>query len=134
MKKTVLLLLLPFATAAFAGSAAAKSEKEEVCPRSMLNDVDRIDYDCFRSFEIDLEKEINKKYQQLFDRVAKKDRKLHGLPKSYFLEVRKKWEAYKDVLCDDPTVTTDLKTPADWYMYKCSIEQSQYHLKSLDRF
>lgn len=133
MKKTVLLLLLPFATVACAASAPV-SEIEELCPASMLNDIETVDYECLGIFDMDFDNKVNKKYQQLLQQAAKKDPDLHGLSPAYFKEIRKKWQAYKDVLCDDPTVTTDLRTPADWYIRKCKIEQSQYHLKSLDRF
>ncbi|KZC78352.1 putative lipoprotein [Neisseria flavescens] len=56
------------------------------------------------------------------------------MSKQYFASVRSKWEAYQDELCYDPTVTTDLKTPADRIHTLCAIEQTQLHLKALERF
>ncbi len=135
MKKTVFLLLLSFtAAAAFADSVAASPVKTGSCSRYSLSDLDRMSYDCLGVFDSNLDSEVNEQYQRLLKRAEKKDPKLHGLSPAYFKEIRKKWQAYKDVLCDDPTVTTDLKTSADWYIQKCRIEQAQYHLKSLQRF
>ena len=85
-------------------------------------------------FRSDFEIALNKKYEDLFRRAAAKDQKLHGMTKQYFTSIRSKWEAYQDELCYDPTVTTDLKTPADRIHTLCAIEQTQLHLKSLERF
>lgn len=106
---------------------ALKLQKEKnLCPE--------IDDDCLRLTSREFEGKLNTKYKDLFRRAATKDKKLHGLSKQYFTSVRSKWEAYRDELCDDPTVTTDLKSPADRVFYMCYIEQTQHHLKALERF
>ena len=110
---------------------ALKPQKEKnLCPEP----VDQMDEDCLRLTLLDFEIALNKKYEDLFRRAATKDQKLHGMTKQYFTSIRSKWEAYKEELCDDPTVTTDLKTPADRIHTLCAIEQTQLHLKALERF
>ena len=80
------------------------------------------------------ENKLDMKYKDLFRRAATKDSKLHGLSKQYFINVRSKWKAYKEELCSDPTITTDLKTPSDKILYLCDVQQTQHHLKALERF
>ena len=89
---------------------ALKPQKEKnLCPEP----VDQMDEDCLRLTLLDFEIALNKKYEDLFRRAAAKDQKLHGMTKQYFASIRSKWKAYQDELCYDPTVTPDLKTPAD---------------------
>ena len=135
----ILPLLAVMASAACVGATgssekatnALKPQKEKnLCPEP----VDQMDEDCLRLTLLDFEIALNKKYEDLFRRAATKDQKLHGLTKQYLTSIRSKWEAYRDELCDDPTVTTDLKSPADRVFYMCYIEQTQHHLKSLERF
>ncbi|MGN7085956.1 hypothetical protein ACTHSP_17875, partial [Neisseria sp. P0001.S005] len=110
---------------------ALKPQKEKnLCPEP----VEEMGDDCLRLTLLDFEIALNKKYEDLFRRAATKDQKLHGMTKQYFTSIRSKWEAYKEELCDDPTVTTDLKTPADRIHTLCAIEQTQLHLKALERF
>ena len=110
---------------------ALKPQKEKnLCPEP----VDQMDEDCLRLTLLDFEIALDKKYEDLFRRATAKDQKLHGLTKQYFASIRSKWEAYQDELCYDPTVTTDLKTPADRIHTLCAIEQTQLHLKALERF
>lgn len=135
----ILPLLAIMTSAACVGAAgssdkaanALKPQKENnLCPEP----VDQMDEDCLRLTLLDFEIALNKKYEDLFRRAAAKDQKLHGLTKQYFASIRSKWEAYRDELCYDPTVTTDLKTPADRIHTLCAIEQTQLHLKALERF
>ena len=135
----ILPLLAVMASAACVGATgssekatnALKPQKEKnLCPEP----VDQMDEDCLRLTLLDFEIALNKKYEDLFRRAAAKDQKLHGLTKQYFASIRSKWEAYQDELCYDPTVTTDLKTPADRIHTLCAIEQTQLHLKALERF
>ena len=135
----ILPLLAVMASATCVGAAgssgkaanAVKSKQEKnLCPEP----VDQMDEDCLRLTLLDFEIALDKKYEDLFRRAAAKDQKLHGLTKQYFTSIRSKWEAYQDELCYDPTVTTDLKTPADRIHTLCAIEQTQLHLKSLERF
>ena len=135
----ILPLLAVMASAACVGAAgssdkaanAVKPKQEKnLCPEP----VDQMDEDCLRLTLLDFEIALNKKYEDLFRRAATKDQKLHGMTKQYFTSIRSKWEAYKEELCDDPTVTTDLKTPADRIHTLCAIEQTQLHLKALERF
>ncbi len=100
----------------------------------MLENIEEVDYDCLDILDGRLEKEVDEQYKILYQRVKNKDTALHGLPASYFNKVRKTWGEYKEQLCSDPTNDTDLKSAADWYILKCSIEQSQAHLKALKRF
>ena len=110
---------------------ALKPQKEKnLCPEP----VDQMDEDCLRLTLLDFEIALNKKYEDLFRRAAAKDQKLHGMTKQYFASIRSKWKAYQDELCYDPPVTTDLKTPADRMHTLCAIEQTQLHLKALERF
>ena len=135
-----ILPLLAIMTSAACVSAAGPSEKaaNAVKPKQEKNlcpePVDQMDEDCLRLTLLDFEIALDKKYEDLFRRAVAKDRKLHGLSKQYFASVRSKWEAYQDELCYDPTVTTDLKTPADRIHTLCAIEQTQLHLKALERF
>ena len=108
----------------------AKQQNRAICPEP----VNLMSDDCLSITLGEFEDKLKKKYEELFRRAVAKDRKLHGLSKQYFTSVRSKWEAYRDELCDDPTVTTDLKSPADRVFYMCYIEQTQHHLKSLERF
>ena len=135
----ILPLLAVMASATCVGAAgssgkaanAVKSKQEKnLCPEP----VDQMDEDCLRLTLLDFEIALDKKYEDLFRRAAAKDQKLHGLTKQYFTSIRSKWEAYQDELCYDPTVTTDLKTPADRIHTLCAIEQTQLHLKALERF
>ena len=135
----ILPLLAIMTSAACVGAAgpsekaanALKPQKEKnLCPEP----VEEMGDDCLRLTLLDFEIALNKKYEDLFRRAATKDQKLHGMTKQYFTSIRSKWEAYKEELCDDPTVTTDLKTPADRIHTLCAIEQTQLHLKSLERF
>ncbi|WP_070616044.1 hypothetical protein, partial [Neisseria sp. HMSC070A01] len=96
--------------------------------------VDQMDEDCLRLTLLDFEIALDKKYEDLFRRATAKDQKLHGLTKQYFASIRSKWKAYKEELCSDPTITTDLKTPSDKILYLCDVQQTQYHLKALERF
>ena len=135
-----ILPLLAIMTSAVCVGAAGPSEKaanalkpqkeKNLCPEP----VDQMDEDCLRLTLLDFEIALNKKYEDLFRRAATKDSKLHGLSKQYFTSIRSKWKAYQDELCYDPTVTTDLKTPADRIHTLCAIEQTQLHLKALERF
>ena len=135
----ILPLLAVMASAACIGATgssekatnALKPQKENnLCPEP----VEEMGDDCLRLTLLDFEITLNKKYEDLFRRAAAKDRKLHGMTKQYFTSIRSKWEAYQDELCYDPTVTTDLKTPADRIHTLCAIEQTQLHLKALERF
>ena len=110
---------------------ALKPQKEKnLCPEP----VDQMDEDCLEITLLKLENKLDMKYKDLFRRAAAKDQKLHGMTKQYFASIRSKWKAYQDELCYDPTVTTDLKTPADRIHTLCAIEQTQLHLKALERF
>ena len=135
-----ILPLLAIMTSAACVSAAGPSEKaaNAVKPKQEKNlcpePVDQMDEDCLEITLLKLENKLDMKYKDLFRRAVTKDRKLHGLSKQYFASVRSKWEAYKEELCDDPTVTTDLKTPADRIYSLCAIEQTKLHLKALERF
>ena len=113
-----------------AADAVKPKQEKNLCPEP----IDQMDEDCLRLTSREFEGKLNTKHKDLFRRAATKDKKLHGLSKQYFTSVRSKWEAYRDELCDDPTVTTDLKSPADRVFYMCYIEQTQHHLKSLERF
>ena len=113
-----------------AANAVKPKQEKNLCPEP----VDQMDEDCLRLTSREFEGKLNTKYKDLFRRAATKDKKLHGLSKQYFASVRSKWEAYRNELCDDPTVTTDLKLPADRVFYICYIKQIQHHLKSLERF
>ena len=135
----ILLLLAVMASAACVGATgssekatnALKPQKENnLCPEP----VDQMDEDCLEITLLKLENKLDMKYKDLFRRAATKDQKLHGMTKQYFASIRSKWEAYQDELCYDPTVTTDLKTPADRIHTLCAIEQTQLHLKALERF
>lgn len=110
------------------------THNKDVCPKSMLENIEEVDYDCLDILDMRLEKEIDEEYKLLYQRVKNEDIALHALPASYFTKIRKTWEEYKDQLCSDPTNDTDLKSAADWYILKCRIEQSQAHLKALKRF
>ena len=68
-----------------------------------------MDEDCLGLTLLDFEIALDKKYEDLFRRATAKDQKLHGLTKQYFASIRSKWKAYKEELCSDPTITTDLK-------------------------
>ncbi|OHR47683.1 hypothetical protein HMPREF2753_04330, partial [Neisseria sp. HMSC071C03] len=105
-------------------------QEKNLCPEP----VDQMDEDCLEITLLKLENKLDMKYKDLFRRAAAKDQKLHGMTKQYFTSIRSKWEAYQDELCYDPTVTTDLKTPADRIHTLCAIEQTQLHLKALERF
>ena len=135
----ILPLLAVMASAACVGAAGASEkaanavkpkQEKNLCPEP----VDQMDEDCLEITLLKLENKLDMKYKDLFRRAATKDRKLHGMTKQYFTSIRSKWEAYQDELCYDPTVTTDLKTPADRIHTLCAIEQTQLHLKSLERF
>ena len=135
----ILPLLAVMASAACVGATgssekatnALKPQKENnLCPEP----VDQMDEDCLEITLLKLENKLDMKYKDLFRRAATKDQKLHGMTKQYFASIRSKWEAYQDELCYDPTVTTDLKTPADRIHTLCAIEQTQLHLKALERF
>ena len=135
----ILPLLAVMASAACVGAAglsekaanAVKPKQEKnLCPEP----VDQMDEDCLEITLLKLENKLDMKYKDLFRRAATKDQKLHGMTKQYFASIRSKWEAYQDELCYDPTVTTDLKTPADRIHTLCAIEQTQLHLKALERF
>ena len=135
-----ILPLLAIMTSAACVGAAGSSEKaanalkpqkeKNLCPEP----VDQMDEDCLEITLLKLENKLDMKYKDLFRRAATKDLKLHGMTKQYFASIRSKWEAYQDELCYDPTVTTDLKTPADRIHTLCAIEQTQLHLKALERF
>ena len=135
-----ILPLLAIMTSAACVGAAGPSEKaaNALKPQKEKNlypePVEEMGDDCLRLTLLDFEIALNKKYEDLFRRAATKDQKLHGMTKQYFTSIRSKWEAYKEELCDDPTVTTDLKTPADRIHTLCAIEQTQLHLKALERF
>ena len=135
----ILPLLAVMASAACVGATgssekatnALKPQKEKnLCPEP----VDQMDEDCLEITLLKLENKLDMKYKDLFRRAATKDQKLHGMTKQYFTSIRSKWKAYQDELCYDPTVTTDLKTPADRIHTLCAIEQTQLHLKALERF
>ena len=113
-----------------AANAVKPKQEKNLCPEP----VDQMDEDCLRLTLLDFEIALDKKYEDLFRRATAKDQKLHGLTKQYFASIRSKREAYQDELCYDPTVTTDLKTPADRIHTLCAIEQTQLHLKALERF
>ena len=114
-----------------AANAVKPKQEKNLCP---AEPVDQMDEDCLEITLLKLENKLDMKYKDLFRRAAAKDRKLHGMTKQYFTSIRSKWEAYQDELCYDPTVTTDLKTPADRIHTLCAIEQTQLHLKALERF
>ncbi|HFC8511004.1 TPA: lysozyme inhibitor LprI family protein [Neisseria subflava] len=135
----ILPLLAVMASTACVGAAGssdktnekdAKQQNRAICPEP----VNLMSDDCLSITLGEFEDKLKKKYEELFRRAVAKDRKLHGLSKQYFASVRSKWEAYKEELCDDPTVTTDLKTPADRIYSLCAIEQTKLHLKALERF
>ena len=111
-------------------NAVKPKQEKNLCPEP----VDQMDEDCLEITLLKLENKLEMKYKDLFRRAATKDQKLHGMTKQYFTSIRSKWEAYKEELCDDPTVTTDLKTPADRIYSLCAIEQTKLHLKALERF
>ena len=113
-----------------AANAVKPKQEKNLCPEP----VDQMDEDCLEITLLKLENKLDMKYKDLFRRAATKDQKLHGMTKQYFTSIRSKWEAYKEELCDDPTVTTDLKTPADRIYSLCAIEQTKLHLKALERF
>ncbi|KZC84091.1 putative lipoprotein [Neisseria flavescens] len=113
-----------------AANAVKPKQEKNLCPEP----VDQMDEDCLEITLLKLENKLDMKYKDLFRRAATKDQKLHGMTKQYFTSIRSKWEAYQDELCYDPTVTTDLKTPADRIHTLCAIEQTQLHLKALERF
>lgn len=120
-----------------AGSCFAQENiehKKEVCPKSALENIENVSYDCLDVWDSRLEKKIDEKYKIIYRRVKQKDMALHALPSSYFIKVRKTWNAYREQLCSDPTNNTDLKSASDWYILQCRIEQSQAHLKALERF
>ena len=135
----ILPLLAVMASAACVGAAgssgkaanAVKPKQEKnLCPEP----VDQMDEDCLEITLLKLENKLDMKYKDLFRRAAAKDRKLHGMTKQYFTSIRSKWKAYKEELCSDPTITTDLKIPSDKILYLCDVQQTQYHLKALERF
>ena len=113
-----------------AANAVKPKQEKNLCPEP----VDQMDEDCLEITLLKLENKLEMKYKDLFRRAATKDQKLHGMTKQYFTSIRSKWKAYQDELCYDPTVTTDLKTPADRIHTLCAIEQTQLHLKALERF
>ena len=113
-----------------AANAVKPKQEKNLCPEP----VDQMDEDCLRFTLLDFEIALDKKYEDLFRRATAKDQKLHGLTKQYFASIRSKWKAYKEELCSDPTITTDLKTPSDKILYLCDVQQTQYHLKALERF
>ena len=113
-----------------AANAVKPKQEKNLCPEP----VDQMDEDCLRLTLLDFEIALDKKYEDLFRRATAKDQKLHGLTKQYFASIRSKWKAYKEELCSDPTITTDLKTPSDKILYLCDVQQTQYHLKALERF
>ena len=113
-----------------AANAVKPQQEKNLCPEP----VDQMDEDCLRLTLLDFEIALDKKYEDLFRRATAKDQKLHGLTKQYFASIRSKWKAYKEELCSDPTITTDLKTPSDKILYLCDVQQTQYHLKALERF
>ena len=120
-----------------AGSCFAQENiehKKESCPKSALENIENVSYDCLDVWDSRLEKKIDEKYKIIYRRVKQKDMALHALPSSYFIKVRKTWNAYREQLCSDPTNNTDLKSASDWYILPCRIEQSQAHLKALERF
>ena len=139
-KTRYILPLLAIMTSAACVGAAGPSEKaaNAVKPKQEKNlcpePVDQMDEDCLDITLLKLENKLDMKYKDLFRRAATKDQKLHGMTKQYFTSIRSKWKAYQDELCYDPTVTTDLKSPADRDFYMCYIEQTQHHLKALERF
>ena len=135
----ILPLLAVMASAACVGAAgssdkaanAVKPKQEKnLCPEP----VDQMDEDCLEITLLKLENKLDMKYKDLFRRAASKDSKLQWLVQQYFINVRSKWKAYKEELCSDPTITTDLKTPSDKILYLCDVQQTQYHLKALERF
>ena len=135
----ILPLLAVMASAACVGAAGSSDKAANaVKPKQEKNlgpePVDQMDEDCLRLTLLDFEIALDKKYEDLFRRATAKDQKLHGLTKQYLTSIRSKWKAYQDELCYDPTVTTDLKTPADRIHTLCAIEQTQLHLKALERF
>ena len=108
-----------------AGSCFAQENiehKKESCPKSALENIENVSYDCLDVWDSRLEKKIDEKYKIIYRRVKQKDMALHALP------------AYREQLCSDPTNNTDLKSASDWYILQCRIEQSQAHLKALERF
>ena len=113
-----------------AANAVKPKQEKNLCPEP----VDQMDEDCLEITLLKLENKLDMKYKDLFRRAAAKDRKLHGMTKQYFTSIRSKWKAYKEELCSDPTITTDLKTPSDKILYLCDVQQTQYHLKALERF
>jgi|GEM_PF-413651 len=132
--KKVLFFSVALMGTAFCYAQENAAHNKDVCPKSMLENIEEVDYDCLDILDGRLEKEVDEQYKILYQRVKNKDTALHGLPASYFNKVRKTWGEYKEQLCSDPTNDTDLKSAADWYILKCSIEQSQAHLKALKRF
>ena len=113
-----------------AANAVKPKQEKNLCPEP----VDQMDEDCLEITLLKLENKLDMKYKDLFRRAAAKDRKLHGMTKQYFTSIRSKWKAYKEELCSDPTITTDLKTSSDKILYLCDVQQTQHHLKALERF
>ena len=100
-KTRYILPLLTIMTSAACVGAAEPSEKavpkvtrqkqdsKDICPQSMMKDIDRQGYECVDIFSMRLEKQLNKKYENLLHRIDSKDPKLNGVSKEYFLTIRK---------------------------------------------
>ena len=117
-----------------AGSIVMQEQKSDICPESMMKDVDGDGYQCVDIFSMRLEEQLNKKYEYLLHRIASKDSKLNGVSKEYFLGMRRHWENYTDRLCSDPSITAEVRPLADSYIRICRFEQSLHHLQALERF
>lgn len=130
MHRIVPILALLASTVCIGQAMPYENKTDDICREA----VDLMSDDCLDISYSQLEKKLNAKYAELLKRAKSHDPKLHGLSQQYFLEIRKKWEVYQEQICSDPTVTTDLRTPADRYIGICRVEQLQYHLKSLERF
>ena len=111
-----------------------KQDSKDICPQSMMKDIDRQGYECVDIFSMRLEKQLNKKYENLLHRIDSKDPKLNGVSKEYFLTIRKNWESYTEMLCSDPSVATKVRPLAGRYIRICRFEQNLNHLKALERF
>ncbi|WP_128582813.1 hypothetical protein [Neisseria flavescens] len=91
----ILPLLAVMASAACVGAAEPsekavpkvtrqKHDSKDICPQSMMKDIDGQGYECVDIFSMRLEKQLNKKYENLLHRIDSKDPKLNGVSKEYF--------------------------------------------------
>ena len=55
-----------------------KQDNKDICPQSMMKDIDGQGYECVDIFSMRLEEQLNKKYENLLHRIDSKDPKLYG--------------------------------------------------------